>query len=465
MSVYDYPQILFPSGYEYSFKENVTSILNFSVNHSVQDNLNYTLIINGIVRNTTIGYGNATNFYWNFTPNFTDETTCSGIINLTLNVSNEKLSNSTLWNLTINHTNYPLEFTSNIPDTTLRNLTLSNYFNDLDATDGCRNQTIGFTYNLLNSSGGAITVSIVNWTNVTIPTISFSSTSSGRANYSIVAYEYNTTYGSSVLNNVTSNNFSVELTVTDVIVPTPTPSSGGSSTRDVLVSLKIIVPEPISTVQNEKIIVPISLVNNGEKRLSGINLSAIVAQNNSINDEITLSFSESYIDYLDIKEEKNLTLTINTNTNETGLFEITVNADVKTPKYNDWGKFFLTIQETEVIKEKIIFAQEFLENNPECIELEEVLDEARDYFEKGDFANTIIKINMAIDGCKNAISQQARAKRREPVEDPLYRYLIIATMIVFFIGIIYYSYKRIKLKRTIFRATELRNKNMGKTFM
>ena len=164
LNVYDYPQILLPaSSYSYNLKENVSSSFNFSVNHSVGDNLTYVLKLNNITINTSTGLGNGNPYYINFTPNFTQETTCSGAVSLELNVSNGKLSNVTSWNMTINHTNSPLVFLGEIPDTTLPSLPLSNYFYDLDAEDTCINQTVGFKHTLINSSGGTITVTITNW--------------------------------------------------------------------------------------------------------------------------------------------------------------------------------------------------------------------------------------------------------------------------------------------------------------
>jgi hypothetical protein len=44
---------------------------------------------------------------------------------------------------------------------------LADYFSDIDASDSCINQTIGFGYIIINgtTTGGTITVSINNWTN------------------------------------------------------------------------------------------------------------------------------------------------------------------------------------------------------------------------------------------------------------------------------------------------------------
>jgi hypothetical protein len=69
------------------------------------------------------------------------------------------------------------------------------------------------------------------------------------------------------------------------------------------------------------------------------------------------------------------------------------------------------------------------------------------FFVLGDFVNTIVKIQEAINGCKNAISQEARGKRKETTENYIYRYLLIASIVIFFLGLSYYSYKRMMLRR------------------
>jgi len=89
--VYDIPEVIFPSqGYNFTAQENTASNLTFIVNHSVGDNLTFIFKIDNIIynlsssNNFTYGdfsvkwnesyYGNASNFTWQFTPNFTDET-------------------------------------------------------------------------------------------------------------------------------------------------------------------------------------------------------------------------------------------------------------------------------------------------------------------------------------------------------------------------------------------------------
>jgi hypothetical protein len=453
ITVYDYPSILSPvNSFSFNMIENISSSLNFSVNHSIQDNLNYTLIINGIIRNSTIGYGNETDFIWNFTSNITDETTCSGVLNLTLNVSNEKLSNSTNWNITINHTNFPLTSLGDISDLSGGSpvlFTLSNSFSDVDAADSCRNQTVGFSYSLINgsASGGVITPSVTNWTNSNTPSISFSASSAGSANYSVTAYEYNESDSSQIIKNISSNNFSVSLTVSSGDSPGGGGATGGGTSVK-SVSLKIIVPDPVSVKRKDKLVLPISLINSGKQELRDIVLYSSVAKNGILREDIVSSFDNSLITLLGVGKEKDVTLIVDINTEEFGLYEVTINASVKTPKYDDWSKIYINVEETEGVKEKIIFTEEFIIGNPECIELRELIDEARESFSNGDIELAQEKIDDILESCRKAIEQESPVRiRKVKVEEYLINYIGMITIAVFISGFLYHSYKRRKLRK------------------
>lgn len=442
--VYDAPNVTYPvSGENFTLQENVTSNLTFQVNHTIGDNLTYEFYIDNVLRNTTIYYGNGTNLTWQFTPNFTDET-YGQFENLTLIVypTTSELENKTELNTTINyninisHTNFPVSFSGYIGDEQKNydqeiTINLASYFSDIDYNDVHYNQTVNFSI-VSNSTPSYISSSVSNWG------LTLSS--------SIAVTELLNITGNDSSTTATSNSFEVEFT-TPTTVTVPTPSGGGGSST-IPVSLKIIVPDPVSAYQGDRIVLPITLYNNGKKTLFDINLTSIIVKNNLVGEDITFSLDKYYFSSLAVEKKENVTLTVNVNTNKTGTFEITINAKVKNPEYNDWGKVYFTIKESEGTLDKLLFLEEFLRDNPECIELQEIADEAREYFKKGDFINTVLKINQAIGGCKEAISQQSRAKRREVVEDSLYKYLLIATLIAFFIGIVYYSYKRIKLKRS-----------------
>ncbi len=443
--VYDIPNITFPaSGENFSLQENVLSNLTFQVNHSVGDNLTYLFYIDDMLRYNTSYYGNSTNLTWQFTPNFTDET-YGEFENLTLLVypANSELENrnnmnkSLSWNVNITYANSPVSFSGHIGDKQSNydqdiTIDLTDYFSDVDYSDVHRNQTVDFIISS-NSSSSAISASV---SSAWVMTLSSS----------VAGIELINITGNDSSSANTSNNFVVEFTTpTTTLTPTPTPSSGGSST--IPVSLKIIMPDPVSAYQRDRIVVPITLYNNGKKTLSGIDLSSIVVKDNIIRDDIKISFDKSSFSSLAVGQKENVTLTIDVDTTQVGTFEITINASVKNPKYHDWGKLYLTINEGESILDKLLFVEEFIAENPECAELTEIVNEAKEYFKKGDFINTVLKINQAINACKEFVSQSGTPKTRIKIEDKLYNYLFIATIASFFVGIFYYFYRRFSLRR------------------
>ncbi|MFH1802459.1 MAG: hypothetical protein ABH864_03330 [archaeon] len=455
LTIYDYPVIFLPiSTYNFSMKENVTTTLNFTANHTVQDNLNFTLIINSVEKNTTSGYGNATDFLWAYTPNFTMETTCSGMVNLTLNVSNPKLSNTTNWLVEINHTDAPLRFLQDIPSMSVgtpATITLSDYFYDDDATDSCINQTIGFIHSVVNgsTSGGAISVSITNWTNAGSPSAVFSATTEGSANFSVMAYEYNISNSTQQLNNLTSNNFSVSLTVSESTTITPVSSGGGGSTKTKIVSLKIIVPEPVSAKQKDKLIIPLGLENDGDVDLKGVLLEASVAKDGTLRKDLVASFDQSFFDKLEIGTKENITLIVDIDTSTTGLFEVTINATVEDPDYSDWAKLYIEIEEDRDVLERIIFTEEFMIGNPECAELMDLINDAKQLFYEGKAKEALEKAESSLEACRKAITQPPRPRIYERLGDRFLGYTAIASLAAFVLGFTYYTFKKITLKRKI----------------
>jgi len=470
--VYSPPNITFPTtGITYTLQENVTSVLNFTVNHTVQDNLTYEFYIDNVIYssgNYTHGnlslrynisyYGNNTFLNWSFTPNTTDET-YGQLKNLTLIVypSNVNLTNATLINATRNfklnvtHANSPVEFYDNIQDiapisyANSVTVDLSDHFRDNDYSDSFySSETITFT---LYSNTSGITSSISSgW----VLTLSAASVQVGEM--FVVASD-----GSS---NATSNNFTVTF-VEPTGQSTEQSSSGGSSTKEVPISLKILMPDPISAYKQDRIELPLYLHNTGQDALYNIDLFGSIAKDGVLSDDIQITFSKSHFDSLFPNRKENLTMVLEVSTNEEGTFEITVNATVKTPEYSDWGKMFLTIKEGESVREKILFTEEFIIENPECLELKELVDEAILLADQGKNDEALAKADEAIAACRELIANPTKGERKPVVENPLYKYLIISTIVVFFVGISYYSYRRMVLrrKRGSFLQESIKTKN------
>jgi hypothetical protein len=474
--VYDIPSIIYPDNTTtFSFVENLTYNLTFISNHSVLDNLTYNFYIEDFNGSDNLRYslnyfGNNTNLTWNFSPNLSDESL--GIRNLTLIVyptnsllaNNSDLNLTIKWNISITHTNSLLE-TSNVIGGVYRNLsggspyqlTLSNYFDDEDSIDIHHNQTIGFVVNLINATTGTITYNVTNWTNANTPMIYFSSTGTSRANYTITAYEYNESNLSQVISNITSNIFSIDIvseTVT-IVVPTPSPGGGGGGGGTVSgdksrlpFAFKIVSPGKVSAFSFETIKIPISLVNNGKNEFSDIDVVVSAYKDGSLSNLVKTTLDKSHFDKLSPNKTENIALTVYFGTDKTGDYEILINATSKNPLYSDWGKIYVNVQKTNEteIKKYLLFTEEFLVQNPNCLELTEMLDEANKLFEEGKIGDARVRAEAIVNQCKEYIAQTSLPEFKLPNKFSINEIILISSIVAFCLGITYYYIKRRKIR-------------------
>jgi len=176
------------------------------------------------------------------------------------------------------------------------------------------------------------------------------------------------------------------------------------------------------------------------------------------------SFDDSFIDLLKAGTSKNLTMIVDIDTTEPGFYEVTVNASVKNPVYNDWAKFYINIEEEENFEERIIFTEEFIVGNPECIELKELVDEAKELFSKGQVNLAKEKLDESLEACKRAIEQEPIFSTEKRLEQYLFNYIGLASIVVFVLGFLYYTFKRMRLRRIVLGSAELGKKSDEETF-
>jgi len=468
--VYDFPNINFPlEGHSFNLTENSTANLTFQVNHSVGTNLTYLFYTDSIVyvlntsgnntywnfsysnlsliKNQTF-YGNNTNFTWEFTPNFTDET--YGLNkNMTLMVFSSlypELNASQTWNLNISHANAPVTFETNIGKqsrdyNTAITINLTNYFHDYDFLDNYYNQSFNFSIFSDTSPSYLAPYATVSsdWI-LTIPAplknvvefLTINATDLDDNNLSLTS--------------ALSNAFEVEFTTPAY---TPTPSGGGSVPRPY--AFKIIAPGKISAYTNDRIKIPLTLVNKGVKAFKEISLTSEAFKEGIVSNKVLTFFDRNKIDLLKRDEIENLTLTVFLNTNKTGDYEILINATSKSPKYTDWTKIYINLQrlnESEV-ERYLLFTEEYIVQNPECLELKELVDEAKALFEKGEYSNARLKSEQIVSACEESISQVSLPKVR-PLEEIEFRdYLALTSLGSFLLGISYYLIKRRRFKKSM----------------
>ena len=465
INVYDTPNVTFPLiNYAFSLSENTSQNLTFRTNHSIGNNLTYILTSynwnNTEIRIYNASYfGNNSNLTFVFSPDFNNET--NGIKNITLvvypsdsNLINANEVNSTrIWNLTIYHTNFPLTNLSIpiggvnriISGSSPRSYNLDSFFYDFDAIDPLHNQTIYFNYTAL-TGGCPMGVSLSNWVNRTGPSINFSATTTSSCNFSVTGFEYNESNTSQILTVLQSNNFSVDLTIEAQII-TQIVTQTSSSSR--IVSLKIITPGLVSVFPFETIRVPITIENNGQYAMNSIDLSHFVFRDKISTNLVDVSFSENTISTLSLGEKKNITLIISPKTSEIGYYDVTLNANVSSPKYTALGHVYFSIGKANdsEIKKYLLFAEEFLTQNKECSELKEYIKVAYDYYNKDQFGDARLKAEEAVNSCKNRLASEKNIVNLINPKENFVVYFAGSVLLGFILGIGYYLVKRHRLKR------------------
>ena len=103
------------------------------------------------------------------------------------------------------------------------------------------------------------------------------------------------------------------------------------------------------------------------------------------------------------------------------------------------------------VRDLMIFTEELIAQNPRCLEINEVLDEAQASFNEGDFEAAKIKTQDALNSCRDAISQVS-IPRADPLVFRIGLYIIILVSVVgviFLIGLVYYFWKRRRLQKIV----------------
>ncbi len=445
------------------FSENSSEVVNASVDYAVNNTLlNYTFYMDKIVysnntsysylpleiKNTSLFNWDSGNYSFNLSLDFSDET--YGMLkNLTLVVFNPSypgLNHSYNVKVNVSHTNYPVFFNGSISNSQATNnqvieIDLKDYFSDLDNDDPYYNQDINFTLNSNESTSLIVPYSTISsdW----ILNVSTKGKSVAEDLY-VLAEEG--------LNNVTSNNFTIEFTEpeTETITVTKTVSGGGGGGSSIKhYSIKIIAPKDVIIDKNNMIHVPFSIQNNGQLDLKGISLSSIINYQGTFSEDVSIELSQGNIDYLKYGESRDFVMTIRANTQASGRYKATLFANVSSPKFSDWADFYIELRKTNESEAEqiLVFTEKLVAENPVCLELTETVKEAREVFEQGNHERAANLAREAVEACQNAINSNEQISSENPFVRESFYYISFATLTIFVFGFIFYIYKRVKFNK------------------
>lgn len=483
--VYGNPSLVSPVTDDiFNLTENVAATLNFTINHSVGDNLTYEFWIDSITcayqNSSDCTYGNLSYqdlessfgdggiFGWSFIPNYTDET-YGNLKNLTVSVypnttslnSTQRASITTNFSfkLNVSHTNAPPEvyssfgsYSSTYGSSSPINISLTSNILDYDYLDSYYLQNVTF---IINTSAGS--------TGITAEGVALSDALSWSgliSDWSLQLYSTTTLTESLTItandssDATTSDPFTVTFTepsTEEVEVEVPS-SGGGSTTKLKYFSLKLIAPQDIIISDQNYIDIPFSVQNNGQIDLKGINLTSFVRFNGEFSEDIRISLGDNYISELKFGQSENFSMRIIANTQRSGKYKVTILADVTSPKFSDWAEFFIDLRKTnETEAEQIlIFTEQFITENPECLELTEIINEAEQAFSLGEYSNSLQLAARAVEACEDAVSANEQIKYPVAgfVQENFY-YISFSTLAIFLLGFIFYIYKRVRFNKYV----------------
>jgi len=206
---------------------------------------------------------------------------------------------------------------------------------------------------------------------------------------------------------------------------TPSSSSGGSRTEttvvtvpfeeevDVPLPIKIVAPENVEIYVNQSIEIPIVLENNWEDALLGVSINATLAN----NPNVTYEFTRTYFSSIPVGGSVQTILKL-TNYRGEGPFEVEIFAMVSDPVVTDSASIFINsleqTSEGEEVRTKVTFARDMLSENPECRELNDLLERAQVAMESLNYKESLNLVNAVINGCKFLMNQEELIRNETP---------------------------------------------------
>ena len=393
-------------------------------NNNTVDIVTGTTIDSFDVTNLVLGWFNGTYTNYGVSIRLKNETSGTG----TVKYYSSDSSNSSQWpNLYILHN-------KTIPSQSLnQGSNISNAF-DLDDYFGDAN---GDTLNYTASSTSLVQVTIYSDNN------NVSILSTGSSGSETVTFTAN-----DGINTTTSN--AVTITVNAVGTSSSSSSSsgggGGGGSSEKIASISITFDSNRKSIsQGELIQIPVIIENTGELDLRNIDLGLKVDKPGLVS-----KITSNFISRLNVGEKSNLNLLIDSSEAIGESYVISLDADSQYPTIKESAVFVLDVLTGgEGINEQLKLAQDLFKNNPECLELQELVDKAETQLKEGNYEESRKNIAMAIESCRNMIRLQEKPKQ-------LQRSTLITVLIILSIATVVIIFSYTFLKR--FKRTKRRKK-------
>ncbi|MFA5797782.1 MAG: hypothetical protein WC916_07170 [Candidatus Woesearchaeota archaeon] len=184
--------------------------------------------------------------------------------------------------------------------------------------------------------------------------------------------------------------------------------------------LSIISPQLINIYRNDTIRIPIILNNTWNDTLEGVTISAYTNATN-----VSFFFDKTYFPRLYQNKTEEIVLTVS-NYKGDGHYELQIIGEITNPRYTDKTTIYINSAEmrteAEELENKISFARDLLSSNPECMELSELLTQAKVELSKQNYKKGAKIVDDVVNGCKYLVSNTNKKVEEKPARDFIKRF-------------------------------------------
>ena len=445
---------------------NSSSLRYFSINTTLNDSEGpvFTNLINQTIQdNQTLSYTlTATDnsgiscFTVNDTANF--DINCSGFLTNATKLNVEIYWINITVNDTLNNTNSGVIYI-NVTDSTIPDITPPD-INFIDPTDtsGIIINRSNIVVNTIASDSGVGLANISVWlynASGALITSQFSLTSPLFINFTELVngiYYFNAT-ACDILNNCKSTetrNVTLNLTAT-TIPSTPSGGGGGGSTKR-KASINIIVPSTISVKEAGKMEFSINLENDGDVDFNDVSITGyLVGDSEPMN--VSVIFDTDFIKSLGKGKKETLLVTTFIENDNISFYEVVINVTSKTPVYNTYKKvfiIFLLARDKMNILKIIAFNEKFINENAQCMELNDMIEDAKKELAAGNLEEAKSRAQAAIEACQRTIGELEKPRAATSKNEKIVYYFIIAVVSAIIAGLLFNIYRQRRFRSAIF---------------
>ncbi len=220
--------------------------------------------------------------------------------------------------------------------------------------------------------------------------------------------------------------------------------SGGNTVSFPKRTAEIITPDPLTLDLKDSVTIPIRIKNNIDIPLRGISLYA-----KSDTPDLSFTFTQDKIQVLNSGQEITVNMIVESHSTP-GSYSIDIGINVTQPKYSDITKLYVTLVDRGIFNKTIIvtrvaFAKDLFKENPECLELDELLVRAQNELDLNNFEKARELTEEAVRGCKDLVTSEFPATTQRPANRTNMIFIISLMAIIIAVITVYYF---LKLKKS-----------------